>query len=195
MDKTIAKIAEARSKDPYEVWFDLLMEDPDALCGHPFTYPGGPPDLNAEYHKVFWQHPACALGIDADVYDYQYEPPVPTYMLPMVMFYSAFPSFLEKFVKREKIFTIEQAVYKTSTQPAKRYSLKGRGVIKPGSFADIVLLEMDKLKVNGTPLEPKKKPSGIPYVIVNGSVVIEKGEHTGAKPGQVIRRARSLSFS
>jgi N-acyl-D-aspartate/D-glutamate deacylase len=109
-------------------------------------------------------------------------------MLPMINFYSAFPSFIEKFVLRDKTFTIEQAVLKTSTQPAIRYGLKGRGVINEGSYADIVLLDLKKLKVNGTPMEPRKKPSGIEHVLVNGVTVVSKGKHTGASPGTVIKR-------
>jgi N-acyl-D-amino-acid deacylase len=188
VNKTLAQIAEERGKDPFDVWFDLIVEDPDALTGHAFSYPGGKPDLDASYNKVFWMHPSAALGIDTGVSDYKHVPVTPTYMLPMINFYSAFPSFIEKFVLRDKTFTIEQAVFKTSTQPAIRYGLKGRGVINPGSYADIVLLDLKKLKVNGTPVEPRKKPSGIEHVLVNGVTVVSKGKHTGASPGTVIKR-------
>jgi N-acyl-D-aspartate/D-glutamate deacylase len=163
------------------------MEDPDSLGTYPFTYPGGPPELDATYHHTFWKHPASALGIDTGVDDCKHKPHTPTYMLPMIMFTNAFPGFIERYVLKEKIFTIEQAVHKTSTQAANRYRLTGRGVIAEGSYADIVLLDLKKLKVNATVLEPRKKPSGIEQVIVNGVTVI-KGEHTGERPGKVIRR-------
>lgn len=190
VNKTLAKIAEERKKDPFDVWFDLIMDDPNALCGQTFSYPSGTPDLNASYHKIFWEHPSAALGIDTGVDDYKHEQKNPPYGLPMINTYSAFPSFIEKFVKKDRIFTIEQAVFKTSTQAAIRYGLKRRGVIKEGAYADIVLFDLEKLKVTGTPIHPRSKPAGIEYVLVNGITVVEKGEHTEASPGQVIRRKR-----
>ena len=99
--------------------------------------------------------------------------------------------FFETYVKKEKILTLEQAVYKTSTQTAKRFNLKGRGIIQKGSYADIVLMDLEKLKVNGTPLEPKKKPQGIEYVIINGKIVVKKGVHKGALPGKILKRANN----
>lgn len=183
----LSEIAEDKKKEPFDVWFDLITEDPDALGGHPFTYPSGPPILDATYHHIFWKHPAAALGIDTGGHDCKHVPHTPIYMLPMIMFTSAFPGFLERYVVKEKVFSLEEAVYKTSTQAAERYGLPGRGTITPGSYADIVLLDMKKLKVNATVLEPRKRASGIDEVLVNGVTVL-KGEHTGKTPGMVIRR-------
>ncbi|HEX9915765.1 MAG TPA: amidohydrolase family protein [Candidatus Bathyarchaeia archaeon] len=188
VDKSIAKVAEERGKDPFDVWFDLIVEDPDALCGQTFVYPSGTPDLNAPYHSIFFEHPQSCIGIDTGVDDCKYESKKPTAYRPMLLSYSAFPSFYERFVKRDKKFTLEEAVHKTSTQAAVRYNIQGRGTLTKGSYADIVLMDLSKLKVMGTALEPRKKPKGIEYVVVNGEVVVEKGEHTGATPGKVLRR-------
>lgn len=188
VDKTLAKIADERKKDPFDVWFDLIAEDPDALCGQTFVYPSGTPDLNAGYHKIFWEHRAAALGIDTGVDDYKHVYKTPPYQLPMINTYSAFPSFLERFVRKDEIFTIEQAVFKTSTQAAQRHGLEGRGVIAPGAYADIVLLSLDKVKVTAAPTNPRSKPAGIEYVFVNGVPVISNGKHSEATPGHVIRR-------
>lgn len=189
VNKSLSKIAKERNRDPFDTWMDLIIEDPHSLCGLTFIYPSGTPDLNAPYHKIFWEHPAAALGIDTYVDDYKHESKNPPYQLPMINTYSAFPSFIEKFVKTDKVFTIEQAVHKTSTQAAIRYKLEGRGVIKVGGYADIVLLDLRKLKVNSTPLNPRLKPSGIEHVFVNGTEVVSKGEITGKLPGRVIKRA------
>ena len=188
VNKSIAQVAEERGKDPFDVWFDLIAEDPDALCGQTFVYPSGAPDLNAPYHSIFFEHPQSALGIDTGVDDYKYESKKPTAYRPMLLSYSAFPSFYEKFVKRDKKFTLEEAVHKTSTQAAVRHGIQGRGTLTKGSYADIVLMDLNKLKVMGTALEPRKKPRGIEYVVVNGEVVVEKGKHTGATPGKVLRK-------
>jgi N-acyl-D-aspartate/D-glutamate deacylase len=102
--------------------------------------------------------------------------------------YSAFVGFFDKFVNKMKALTLEDAVHKTSTLSAKRHNLKDRGTITPGSYADIVVIDVPNMKVLGTPLNPRIKPQGIEYVLINGRVVAEKGTHTGAKPGKVLRR-------
>ena len=71
---------------------------------------------------------------------------------------------------------------------AKRHNLKGRGVINEGWYAEIVLMDLSKLKLMATPLETRMPPRGIEYVIVNGVPVVEKAKHTGATPGRVLRR-------
>ncbi|RLI31265.1 D-aminoacylase, partial [Candidatus Bathyarchaeota archaeon] len=75
-----------------------------------------------------------------------------------------------------------------STNAAEAYRIKDRGVLKPGSYADIVLFDLEGLKVMGDPVEPRRYPKGIEYVLVNGVPVVEKGKHTGKKPGRVVRR-------
>ena len=116
------------------------------------------------------------------------EQEVPPYSIPGINTYSAFPAFLIKFVREMKLLTLEQAIRKMSTAAAEAYRIKDRGVLKPGSYADIVLFDLDGLKVWGDPLEPRRYPKGIEYVFVNGVAVVEKGEHTGATPGRVVKR-------
>ncbi|MBN2334482.1 amidohydrolase family protein [Candidatus Bathyarchaeota archaeon] len=188
VDKTLQQIAAERAKDAFNVWFDLIVEDPDSMCGLLSVYPSGTPDLDAGYHKIFWEHPTAALGIDTSVEDLEYEQPTPPWSKPFSNTFSAFPSFFEKFVKKDKTFTIEEAVYKTSTQAATRHGIEGRGMLKEGAYADVVLLDMAKLKVTATPLKPRSLSKGIDYVLVNGVPVVEKGKHTGATPGKVLRK-------
>ncbi len=69
------------------------------------------------------------------------------------------------------------------------HGLKGRGRITPGSYADIVLFDLDRIRVIGDPTEPRRYPEGIEHVFVNGAAVVEDGEHTGATPGKIIKRA------
>lgn len=190
INKTLDEIASERGKDAFDVWFDLIVEDPDAKCGQAFVYPSGTYDPKAGYHKIFWEHPTACLGIDTWVHDYKYELKSPPWMQPMVMTYSAFPSFYQKFIKNEKTFTLEEAVFKTSTQAAIRHEIKGRGTITEGSYADVLLMDLDRLEVVGTPLNPMVKPKGIEYVIVNGVPVIEKMKHNKLTPGRALRKGR-----
>jgi len=185
-NKSIAKIAEEKGKDQFETWFDLIVEDPDSRCPIGEWY--APLDPNAPYHTTFYQHPLSAVGLDTGVVDYKHESKVPPWSTPGITQYSAFVGFFDKYVNKQKVFTVEQAVQKTSTQAAKNYNIKGRGVIKEGCFADIVLMDLPNLKVMGTPLESRQPPRGIEYVFVNGEAVVRNARHTGATPGRVLRR-------
>jgi len=182
-NRSIADIAEEREVDPFDTWFDLIVEDPDSEGG---ISRGDDPD--ASYHAIFYQHPASAVGLDTTVVDYKYQSDVPPWSVPGISTYSAFVGFFEKFVNNQKALKLEQAVHKTSTQAAARHNLKGRGVIKEGCYADIVLMDLPNMKVAATPLEPRIQPKGIEYVMVNGVVVVEKAKHTGATPGKVLKR-------
>jgi len=123
--KSIADIAEERGVDPLDTWFDLITEDPDSKAG---ISRGDDPD--AAYHSIFYQHPASCVGLDTAVVDYSYQSDVPPWSVPGMNTYSAFVGFFEKFVVKQKVFTLEEAVHKTSTQAAERHNLEGRGVIR-----------------------------------------------------------------
>lgn len=116
------------------------------------------------------------------MYDDTTEQKVPPYRLPSITTYSGFPAFIIKFVREEKLFTLKQVIKKLSTTAAEAYRLKDRGVLKPGAYADIILFNLDGLKVLGKPIEPRTYPKGIEYVFVNGVAVVETGKHTGATP-------------
>jgi N-acyl-D-amino-acid deacylase len=112
--------------------------------------------------------------------------------------YTSFPLVFRKYVRGETrpeeprevgkaILTLEEAVRKLTSLPAETLGLKDRGLIREGYWADIVLFDPNTISDMGTYAEPHQYPKGIPYVIVNGTVVIENSEHTGALPGVVLR--------
>ena len=70
--------------------------------------------------------------------------------------------------------------------PAARMGLKKRGMIKKGNYADLVVFDSQKIADTATYIKPKQYPEGIDYVIVNGKVVIDYGEHTGELPGKIL---------
>jgi N-acyl-D-amino-acid deacylase len=72
---------------------------------------------------------------------------------------------------------------------ARVHNLKGRGLISEGSYADIVLLDVPNIRVLSDETETRRHPKGVEYVFVNGEAVVEKGRHTGKRPGRVLRRA------
>ena len=97
-----------------------------------------------------------------------------------------FPRVLGYYARDEMVLRLEEAVHKMTDLAAQRLGLKDRGLIKPGMKADIVLFNPEKVKDKATFLEPYQYPEGIDYVLVNGQVVIQKGEHTGKLPGRIL---------
>jgi N-acyl-D-amino-acid deacylase len=179
--KTLGQIAKERGSDPLDTWLDIIAQDPD-------TRGVREREANPNTYHLFYTHPCGVLGLDVWLYDDKYKIPYPPYHIAGMNAFSGFPIFLNQFVKKEKAFTLVEAVQKTSVMSARIHRLKDRGVIREGAYADIVLLNWDGLKVNATEVEPRRYPSGIEYVLVNGETVVEKGKHTGAKPGRVLRR-------
>ena len=75
--------------------------------------------------------------------------------------------------------------------PAKRLGMKKRGIINKGLIADLVLFDPSTIIDNSTWERPHRYPDGIPYVFVDGTLIVDKGRHTGARPGKVLRRGNS----
>ena len=78
-----------------------------------------------------------------------------------------------------------------TSAPAQRLGIKDRGLIKEGLMADITIFDPNSVKDEATFIAPHRYASGIPYVIVNGVVVIDKGEHTGVLPGKPLIKSNS----
>jgi N-acyl-D-aspartate/D-glutamate deacylase len=86
---------------------------------------------------------------------------------------------------------LPEAIRKMTSFPAQRLGLPDRGLLRNGFKADVVIFNSDTVKTHATKENPKQYPVGIHYVIVNGQVVIENGENTGALPGRGLRRGRA----
>lgn len=102
--------------------------------------------------------------------------------------YGTFPRVLGKYVREDKVLSLEEAVRKMTAMPAGKMGIKGRGLLKEGFFADIVIFNPETIKDKATFDEPHQYPEGIEYVIVNGKIVAEHGKVTGVRPGQILRR-------
>ncbi|TET71175.1 hypothetical protein E3J39_05110 [Candidatus Bathyarchaeota archaeon] len=186
-NKTVAQIAKDRETVPLDTYFDLICEDPDARgvavgVAESGNFPWKP------YKALFFKHPAGSLSLDQSLVDHTRQQETPPYGMPGINAFSAFPGFLIQMVRESRLMTLEQAIRKMSTSAAEHHRLKGRGTLTPGSYADIVLFDMDGLEVTGDPIEPRRYPKGVEYVFVNGTAAVEKGEYTGAASGKVIRR-------
>lgn len=101
--------------------------------------------------------------------------------------WGTYPKILGKYTREEKVITLEDAVRKMTSLPAQFLGLKDRGLVKEGFWADLVIFDHEKVKSNATYGAPQVYPSGIPYVLVNGELAVDKGKLTGALAGKVLR--------
>jgi N-acyl-D-aspartate/D-glutamate deacylase len=104
--------------------------------------------------------------------------------------FGSFPRVLGHYVRDRKIMSLEAAIRKMTSMPARRLKLQGRGEIRVGAFADVVAFDAARVADRATFENPKAYPAGIAHVWVNGVQVVRDAEHTGATPGRVVRPAR-----
>ncbi len=181
--KTIAEVAAERDADQWDTYFDIIAEDPYTRGATGTLLPRKP-------YLQYWTHPRGMVGLDTSVFDKDYQGKSPPYNIPGINPFSAFPMFYIKYVRDGDVFTVEEAVQKTATMAARVHNMKGRGVLKEGSYADIVLMDLPNLKVLSTEIEPRQHPEGIEYVVVNGTVAVDKGKYTGKRAGRVLTREK-----
>lgn len=103
-------------------------------------------------------------------------------------FFGTYPRILGKYVREEKVLTLEQAIRKMTSFPAQRLGLQDRGLIREGNWADLVIFDPNKVIDKATYEQPYQLPEGIPYVFVNGVVAVERGKKNKKAPGKVILR-------
>jgi len=101
--------------------------------------------------------------------------------------YGTFARLLAKYVRDDKVITLQDAVYRLSGLPAGNLRLERRGNLTPGYFADVVVFDPAKVQDHATFDKPHQYATGVRDVFVNGVQVLKDGEHTGAKPGRVVR--------
>ncbi len=160
-------IADKLGKDIMSTVCDLLIEENLEVVAN--TYYGDYRDV-----KVIMQHPVGMIMTDAALIG----------GMPNPRAYGTFPKVLRWLVREEKVLTLEEAIRKMTSLPAQRYGLLDRGILRSGMKADIVIFNPDTVRDTATLAKPKQYPVGIDYVFVNGEMVVEKGRHTGALPGE-----------
>ena len=101
--------------------------------------------------------------------------------------YGTFPRILGEFVREKKIMPLEEAVRKMTSATARRLSIADRGLLQAGMFADVVIFDPETIADRATYEQPHQLPAGIRWVLVNGTVVMQDGVHTNAKPGRIVR--------
>ena len=175
--KSLAVIAKEANKEPADAAFDLvaqgggrvtaiyhMMSELDVVTALKFSWTSIGSDSGAAL-KLGQQD---AIG------------------LPHPRAYGNFPRLIARYVRDQHVLTLEQAIKKMTSWPATRYRLAGRGLIKEGCWADVVIFDYDKIQDRSTYEQPLLTPTGIDYVLVNGQLVIDHGNHTGSRPGRIL---------
>ena len=137
--------------------------------------------MSEEDLQTFLRHPNTMVACDSGLRVFGESVPHPRG-------YGNNPRVLARYVRELKVLRLEDAIRKMSSLPANTFHFSGRGELREGNWADIVLFDPEKVQDEAKYNDPHHYPKGIPYVLVNGVVVIDNGKHTGAKAGQALRQ-------
>ena len=180
MDRVIEMRARGKKPAPedLDVLFDILIEE------------GGSVSTVYAHHtekdmQRAMAQPWCSIGSDGSAY--AIEGPLRRGN-PHPRNFGTFPRVLGRYVRELKVLRLEDAIRKMTSLNAAKLGLLDRGLLRAGQFADVTLFDADRVIDHSTYEKPFQYSEGIEYVIVNGVVVLDRGKHTGAKPGKALRR-------
>ncbi len=172
--KTILEMSKLRNQsDPAETCFDLIVEEGAFINGVHHT-------MSEDDVKFVMRVPWVSIASDGSAVNLK-EPGK-----PHPRSYGTNVRVLGKYVREEKVLTLEDAVRKMTSLPAQILRLKDRGLLKEGYWADVAIFDPAAVSDPATYENPQQYAQGVPFVLVNGAVVIDNGNHTGARPGKVI---------
>ncbi|HRK52552.1 MAG TPA: D-aminoacylase [Cyclobacteriaceae bacterium] len=175
--KTLAEVAEIYGKSPEETAMDLVMADSTRVGTAYFM-------MSEENIKRQIALPYLSFGSDAG------SPAAEGVFLKSndhPRAYGNFARLLGKYVRDEKVIPMKEAIRKLTSLPASNLKIKKRGTLTPGYYADVVAFDPEKIQDHATFEQPHQYSTGMVHVFVNGEQVLADGEHTGAKPGRVVR--------
>jgi len=167
--KSVAEIAGIWNKGIHETILDLLFDEGAESRIILFIH-------SEEDMKLAFKHPTVMVGSDSGSGGPMSHPRT----------YGTFPRILRQFVIDEKLLSLEEAIRRMTSFPAQRFGLQDRGLIREGTAADISVLDLDKVRDLATYEAPCLPPEGIEYVIVNGELVIDKGNFLEKTPGKLL---------
>ncbi len=175
--KRLDEVARMRGKDADETVIDLLLIDKSTIGAVYYQ------QSENSIQKII-QQPYVSFGSDGASMS---DDPVFAEWGTHPRAYGTFSRVLAKYVREEKLLTLEQAVHRFTYLPASNLKLKKRGKLAVGYFADLAIFNPNTITDLATFEEPKQYAQGMVHVFVNGVHVLNNGEHTGSKPGRIIR--------
>ena len=176
---SLAELATKRGKPAAEAMLDLLIEHEAAVSIVMFS------QAETNVQKALRQ-PYVMIGSDSLGLASGQGPHAGR---PHPRMYGTFPRVLGKYVREDKLFSHEEAVAKMTGQPAAKLGLRQRGLVREDYFADLTLFDPETVRDEATFEDPHRYPGGIPYVIVNGNVVVDDGRFNSHSAGRILGRA------
>jgi len=175
--KTLAEVAKMRNKSPEETAMDLVVQDGSRVDTVYFL-------MSEDNVKKQIALPWMSFGSDAES-----SAPEGVFLKSSThpRAYGNVARLLGKYVRDEKVISLEEAIYKLTTLPATNLKIKKRGALKEGFYADVVIFDPNTIQDHATFEKPQQYATGVKDVFVNGTQVLKDGEHTGEMPGQVVR--------
>ncbi|MFF2483308.1 amidohydrolase family protein [Paenibacillus sp. NPDC058071] len=168
---SIAEAAELRGQHPVDCMMDLLLEEDGQIAIVYFHMSDDDVKQVIAYEKSL---------IASDSLNCETGKPHPRT-------YGTFPRVFAKYVRQDKVLSLEQAVRKLTSFPVQRFKLGKRGLIVPGYIADLTVFNMDTIQDTATFESPRQYPTGISHVVVGGQLTLDQGTHTHKREGQLIR--------
>jgi N-acyl-D-amino-acid deacylase len=107
--------------------------------------------------------------------------------LPHPRLFGTFPRIFAEYVRGQGVISVPEAVRRMTSLPAARFGLAGRGSLTTGAHADLVVFDPAVIRDVATYEDPKREPEGVHWVVINGQLVYDRGRHSGARPGQLLR--------
>ncbi|WP_068245114.1 N-acyl-D-amino-acid deacylase family protein [Hydrotalea flava] len=135
--------------------------------------------------QYIMQYPFCMFGCDAGIRVFGEGVPHPRG-------YGSNAKILGKYVREEHLFSLEQAIRRMTSLPAQKFHLQNRGLLLPGYAADIVVFNPDTVTDKATYEKPHQYSEGFKYVVVNGTITLKNGQHTGARNGITLKNSASF---
>ncbi len=175
--KRISEIAAEQKKDPLDTLFDFILAD-HAQTGAIY-FMMSEADMRAAMQSPFVSFctDSGSRAIDGPLAGSKSHP----------RGWGSYPRILGRYVRDEKLLSLEAAIHKMTGAPAARVGLRDRGLLKEGMFADITIFDPTKVIDKATFESPNQYPVGIEYVLVNGKISVDKGQRTSALGGRVLR--------
>ncbi|MBN4070130.1 D-aminoacylase [Olleya sp. AH-315-F22] len=175
--KTLAEVAKMRNLSPEETAMDLVIQDGSRVGTVYFL-------MSEENVKKQIALPYMSFGSDAGS-----QAPEGVFLKSSThpRAYGNFSRLLGKYVRDEKVISLEEAIYKLTTLPATNLKIKKRGALQTGFYADLAIFNPEKIQDHATFEKPQQYATGMVHVFVNGTQVLKNGEHTGELPGQVVK--------
>ncbi len=175
--KRLSEIAVAQGKEPLDALFDLILADHGQTSAIYFMMSEN--DLRAAMRAPFVSFctDSGARANDGPLAGAKSHP----------RGWGSYPRILGRYVREDRILTLEQAIHKMTGMPARRVGLVDRGLLRAGSYADVTIFDPKRVLDRATFEMPNQHPEGIKYVIVNGQISVDDGQRTTALAGRVLR--------